>query len=162
MRMKTCLFALLLGVSAAVLAGNERGDQGLVRFYSEASVAETMDRLEEVVKERGFTVFTRIAHSAGAASVGAELRPTQLLVFGNPEGGAMLMQKAQTIGIDLPLKALVYEDAEGRTVLAFNAPEFLLGRHGLGQNEKVVKRMGGLIEGLAKAVLERPQPPAQR
>lgn len=89
-----------------------------------------MNRLEEVVKQRGLTVFARIDHAAGAAKVGKTLRATELLIFGNPQGGTPLMQCAQTAGIDLPLKALVWEDASSQVWLGYNDPAFLAKRHG--------------------------------
>jgi len=92
---------------------------------------ETMDRLETEVKSKGLTVFARIDHAAGAAAVGLPLRPTELLIFGNAKGGTPLMQAAQTMGIDLPLKVLVWQDASGKTWLSYNDPSWLAKRHGL-------------------------------
>jgi uncharacterized protein (DUF302 family) len=92
-----------------------------------------MDRLEAEIKALGMTVFARVDHAAGAASVGLPLRPTELLIFGNAKGGTPLMQADQAIGIDLPLKALVYQDASGKVWLAYNDPSWLAERHGLGK-----------------------------
>jgi uncharacterized protein (DUF302 family) len=92
---------------------------------------ETMDRLAAAVAKRGAAVFARIDHASAAAKVGMELRPTELLIFGDPRAGTPLMQAAQTIGIDLPLKALVWRDAEGRTWLGYNDPAWLAERHGV-------------------------------
>ena len=102
---------------------------GLVVVKSPYSPKDTMDRLEAVVKDKGLTVFARIDHAAGAAKVGKKLRSTELLIFGNPQGGTPFMECSQTVGIDLPLKALVWEDASGQVWLGYNDPEFLAKRH---------------------------------
>jgi uncharacterized protein (DUF302 family) len=90
-----------------------------------------MNRLEAEVSAKGMTVFARIDHAAGAAAVGLSLRPTELLIFGNARGGTPLMELAQTVGIDLPLKALVWQDASGITWLSYNDPHWFTKRHGL-------------------------------
>lgn len=95
---------------------------GLVTKPSPYPVAETMDRLERAVKDRELVVIARVDHAAAAQKAGLTLRPTQLLIFGNPKAGTLLMQTAQSIGIDLPLKALVWEDHKGQVWLAFNDP----------------------------------------
>src|SRR5438270_3447093 len=113
---------------------------------------ETMDRLEAEVKAKGMTVFARIDHAAGAAQVGLELRPTELLIFGNAKGGTPLMQAKQTIGIDLPLKALVWQDASGSTWLSYNDPRWLAERHGLGREvEAMVSAMTAALDAVARA-----------
>lgn len=106
--------------------------EGLTVLQSRFGARETMDRLAAAVTAKGMSVFARIDHAGGAAAVGMALRPTELLVFGNARGGTPLMQADQAIGIDLPLKALVYEDAAGNAWLAYNDPHFLARRHGLG------------------------------
>ncbi|MBS0558570.1 MAG: DUF302 domain-containing protein [Proteobacteria bacterium] len=93
---------------------------------------QTADRFADAVVQRGMTVFARIDHAAGAEAAGLPLRPTELLVFGNARGGTPLMQAAQTLGIDLPLKALVWQDADGTTWLGYNDPEWFAARHGVG------------------------------
>ena len=90
-----------------------------------------MDRLEAEIKAHGMTVFARINHAALAAEVGLALRPTEVIFFGNPRGGTPLMQAKQTMGIDLPLKALVWQDASGQTWVSYNEPEWLAKRHEL-------------------------------
>ena len=107
-------------------------DDGLVTLRSNHPVPGTIDRLASTVTSRGMTVFARIDHAAGAAQVGMELRPTQLLIFGSPAGGTPLMQDRQTTGIDLPLKALAWEDADGAVWLTYVDPGWLARRHGLG------------------------------
>jgi uncharacterized protein (DUF302 family) len=107
---------------------------GLTTLRSSHGPKDTMDRLKAEVKAKGLTVFARIDHATGAADVGLPLRPTELLIFGNAKAGTPLMQSAQTIGIDLPLKALVWQDAAGITWLSCNDPRWLAQRHGLGHD----------------------------
>jgi uncharacterized protein (DUF302 family) len=107
-------------------------DDGLITIASKLSVKETIDRLASTVNSKGMTVFGRVDHGAGAAQVGMPLRPTELLIFGNAKGGTPLMQAKQTIGIDLPLKALAWEDADGKVWVTSNDPAWLARRHGLG------------------------------
>jgi uncharacterized protein (DUF302 family) len=107
-------------------------EHGLSTIASAFSVPETIDRLIATVTPLGFTVFARIDHAAGAAAVGLPLRPTQVLIFGNPKGGTALMQDRQTAGIDLPLKALAWQDADGKVWLTTNTAEWLAQRHRLG------------------------------
>ena len=109
---------------------------GLTTIPSSFGAKETMDRLEAEIKTKGMTVFARIDHAAGAAEFGLPLRPTELLIFGNAKGGTPLMQSVQTIGIDLPLKALVWQDQSGTTWLSYNDPAVLADRHGLGEQAR--------------------------
>lgn len=102
---------------------------GLITLASPHSVKVTMDRLETIVKERGLNVFARVDHAGGAAKVGKTLRPTELLIFGNPQGGTPFLECAQSVGIDLPLKALVWEDAAAKVWLGYNDTAFIAARH---------------------------------
>jgi uncharacterized protein (DUF302 family) len=104
---------------------------GLVSLKSAFPVKETVDRLARLLESKGLTVFCRIDHAANAVSAGLQLRPTEVLIFGNAKGGTPLMQATQTIGIDLPLKALAWQDATGQTWLAYNDPVWLNARHGI-------------------------------
>ncbi|WP_258583582.1 DUF302 domain-containing protein [Mesorhizobium sp. AR02] len=106
---------------------------GLITVESRFGVTETIDRLAEVVKRAGLLVFARIDHAAGARDVGASLRPTELLIFGNPRGGTPLMQDSQLAGIDLPVKALGWEDEQGQVWLSYDDPHWIAERHGLGE-----------------------------
>jgi len=103
---------------------------GLTTQASRFGPDETMERLEAAVKAKGMTIFARIDHAAGAKEVGLELRPTAVLIFGNARGGTLPMRTAQTLGIDLPLKALVWQDAAGATWISANDPAWLAERHG--------------------------------
>jgi uncharacterized protein (DUF302 family) len=107
--------------------------EGLITVRSGFGVKETTDRLAAEVTKRGLNVFARVDHAAGAAQVGLQLRPTELLIFGSAKGGTPLMQATQTIGIDLPLKAVAWQDEKGETWVSFNDPRWLAERHGLGQ-----------------------------
>ncbi|HEU5384046.1 MAG TPA: DUF302 domain-containing protein [Ktedonobacteraceae bacterium] len=109
---------------------------GLITVASRLSVGETLDRLTAALTEAGLRVFARIDHARGAEEVGLSLRPTELLIFGHPKGGTPLMQDKQTVGIDLPVKALAWEDEEGKVWLAYNEAAWLVTRHGLGASSK--------------------------
>ena len=102
--------------------------QGLTTIPSSYGPKDTMNRLEAEVRAKGMTVFARIDHAAGATAVGLSLRPTEVLIFGNARAGTPLMQSVQTIGLDLPLKALVWQDASGDTWLSYNDPAWLVKR----------------------------------
>lgn len=105
--------------------------EGLKTLKSNLGPDKTMERLEAEIKAHGMTAFARINHAALAAGAGLDLRPTEVILFGNPRGGTPLMQAKQTMGIDLPLKALVWQDASGQTWLSYNEPEWLAKRHEL-------------------------------
>jgi uncharacterized protein (DUF302 family) len=124
---------------------------GLTTIKSNHPPEATMSRLEAAVKAKGLAVFARIDHAAGASAAGLSLRPTELLIFGNAKGGTPLMQAMQTIGIDLPLKALVWQDASGETRLSWNDPAWLAARHGVSGEEAVAGRLTALLEELARS-----------
>jgi uncharacterized protein (DUF302 family) len=125
---------------------------GLITLRSSHAPKATMNRLEAEVKAKGMTVFARIDHAAGAAAVGLPLRPTEVLIFGNPKAGTLLMQSVQTIGIDLPLKALVWQDASDATWVSYDDPRWLAQRHGLGREvEASVSAMTAALGAVAKA-----------
>lgn len=127
---------------------------GLTAVASRFGAKETMDRLEAEVKAKGLTVFARIDHAAGATAVGMPLRPTEVLIFGNARGGTPLMQSNQTAGIDLPLKALVYQDAAGKVWLAYNDPSWIAQRHELGAAVAAnVQVLTKVLEGFAVAAV---------
>ena len=102
---------------------------GVIVVASYYPVVQTVDRLESILNEKGVLVFARIDFSGDAARAGLRMRPEQLLIFGNPKGGTPLMQAMPTVGLDLPFKALVWEDAEGKTWLAYNDPKYIVQRH---------------------------------
>ena len=130
---------------------------GLTTIKSSQGPKETMERLEAAVKAKGLTVFARIDHAAGAAEVGLSLRPTDLLIFGNAKGGTPLMQTDQTVGIDLPLKALVWQDASSDTWLSYDDPSWIAKRHELGPEvDAPVKAMTAVLEGIARTATASP------
>ncbi len=127
-------------------------ENGLTTLPSIHSAKETMDRLEADVRAKGLTVFARIDHAAGAKAVGLALRPTEVLIFGNAQGGTPLMAALQTAGIDLPLKALVWQDAGGKVWLSYNEPVWVAARHGdAAQVSEMTGRLAGALTMLAKA-----------
>ena len=145
---------LWLSSSLLVFSSTAFGADGLVAIKSPYAAKDTMNRFEANAKQRGLEVFARIDHAAGAAKIGKSLRPTEVLVFGNPQGGTPLMECAQSAGIDLPLKALVWEDAQGQVWLGYNDPAFLAQRHGAAQCPAVVG-LTKALSGLAEATVAR-------
>jgi uncharacterized protein (DUF302 family) len=121
-------------------------DEGLITIPSAYGVEETIDRIESDVKSKGMTIFARIDHGAGAKEAGLALRPTLLLIFGNAKGGTPLMEDKQQIGIDLPLKALAWEDASGETWISYNDLKWLALRHGMShQADPVVNALSAVL-----------------
>jgi uncharacterized protein (DUF302 family) len=109
-----------------------------------------MDRLQAEIRAQGMTVFNRIDHAAGAAEVGLTLPPTELIIFGNARCGTPLMQSVQTVGIDLPLKALVWEDAGGETWLSYNEPSWIAQRHNIPNAESIVNKMTAALSAMSR------------
>ena len=124
--------------------------KGLNIALSEFSVKETIDRLSSVVQSHGLTVFARIDHSANASESGLRLRPTELIIFGNPKAGTILMQDKHISGLDLPLRALAWQESDGRVFLAFNEASWISERYNL--TEKSAPVVKAIEEGLEKAV----------
>ena len=130
---------------------------GLITLRSSFDPRETMTRLEAEIRARGMTVFAHVDHAAGAAAVGMQLRPTDLLIFGAAKGGTPLMQSVQSIGIDLPLKALVWQDEAGTTWVSYNDPAYLAHRHGLGESTSApVSAMSGALKAIATKATTAP------
>ena len=125
--------------------------EGLTSIRSSFDLKETIDRLEAEIRGQGLTIFERIDHAAGAAEVGLTLRPTELIIFGNARGGTPLMQSVQTIGIDLPLKALVWEHAAGKTWISYDEPKWIAQLHGIADAESVVAEMADLLHAISTA-----------
>ncbi len=139
------VLATLITTSAAA------GDAGLVTRDSPYPVPETLGRIESAFAAKGVKVFAKIDHSGEAKAAGLELRPTELLIFGNPKAGTGLMQAAPTIAIDLPLKVLVWQDEKGQVHVAWNSPDYLTQRHGLpAEAAKPLAAVGSLIESAIK------------
>jgi uncharacterized protein (DUF302 family) len=124
---------------------------GLITLRSTVGPEETMRRFEAEVRARGMTILAHIDHAAGAAAIDLLLRPTDLLIFGAAKAGTLLMQLVQTIAIDLPLKAVVWQDEAGNTFLSYNDPAFLVHRHGIGEAAKpVVEAMSNALKEMAE------------
>lgn len=119
--------------------------EGLTTIPSRFGPKETMDRLETEVCTHGMNIFARIDHAAGAREAGLELRPTEVIIFGNARGGTPLMQLSQTAGIDLPLKALVWQDATGKTWISYSEPNWIARRHGLTNADARVSKLAALL-----------------
>jgi uncharacterized protein (DUF302 family) len=136
-----------------VVAGAAQAD--LVRKQSANSVSETIDRLEAAVKGKGLTVFIRIDHAAGAKKVDLPLRPTELIIFGSPKVGTPLMQGNQTMGLDLPLKVLAWEDEGGKVWLAYEAPADMAMAHGLPKDNPVIKQITGALDNFTNAAAKK-------
>lgn len=125
-----CLVGLI-GLIGLTPSASASAADGLIAVKSSYAVNETLDRFEVNARQRGLKVFARVDHAAGAASVGKALRPTEVLVFGGPQGGTPFMECAQSVGIDLPLKALAWQDEQGQVWLGYNDPAFMAQRHGV-------------------------------
>ena len=128
-----------------------KSDSGIISVLSHNSVDQTVRKLEALLEAKGVKLFALIDHSGEAKNAGMQMRPTKLLVFGNPKAGTPLMLASPSIAIDLPLKALVWEDAEGKTWISYNAPDYLQARHAL--PPELVKNIG-VVEALSAAAAE--------
>lgn len=138
---------IILGALVSVNAQANEVD-GLVKMQSKFSVSETLDRLENLLEKKGITVAVRWKHSEKAANVDIKMRDTELLVFGNPKLGSHLMTSAQTVAIDLPMKAIAWKDAAGQVWLAYNDPAYIAKRHGVSDRDDIVKKMSNALAGL--------------
>lgn len=130
-------------------------DNGLVSTKSAHTVNVTADRLVKALQMKGMTVFTRINHAEGAHKVGKALRPTELVIFGNPKVGTPLMQCGRSVAIDLPQKALIWEDEAGQAWLSYNDPNYLAERHGIKGCEEVIKKIERALGNFAKAATNK-------
>jgi uncharacterized protein (DUF302 family) len=129
----------------------KKSNDGIVRVKSAFSVSETAQRFESIAQEQGLKIVTKVDHEAGAKSVNQELRPTQLIIFGNPAAGTPLMQCNQTVGIDLPQKALIWQDEQGQVWFGYNSPKYLMARHQLkGCGEEAIQRIDNALSMLAQ------------
>lgn len=141
---QTLLFFLMLSLSSLVMAQPQAID-GLIIKPSDYSVSETLDRMEKILLKKGLTIFTRVYHTKGAEKVGLKMAETELLIFGNPKTGTLLMQSSPTTAIDLPLKAMAWKDKDGKVWLAYNTPDYIAKRHGIQDRDKVLKKISGAL-----------------
>ena len=126
-------------------------DSGIISIKSSHDVKITADRLENTLKTKGMRVFIRINHAEGAKKVGKNLRPTEVIIFGNPKVGTPLMQCSQSAGIDLPQKALIWKDEAGQVWLSYNDPKYLAKRHGIKGCIEVIKKIENALRNFANA-----------
>ena len=140
-----CLFLLFFSVSSVMAA------EGVITIPSSFGVKETADRMEQILIKKGMTVFNRINHSKGADKVGIELRPTELLIFGNPKVGSPLMKCQQSVAIDLPQKALIWEDENSKVWISYNDQKYLEKRHVISECAAVIAKIEKALAGITKA-----------
>ena len=149
------LVSSLLGIVVCVTTAFAGGDaSGVITKPSKYPVAEILTRLEGVLKANGMTMFARIDHAAEAEKVGLHMRPAQLLLFGNPQGGTPLMVASPTTGIDLPLKALAWEDANGKVWLSYNTMSYLRTRHNIQGKDELITKLNGALDAMTNKALE--------
>lgn len=129
-------------------------DNGLVSVKSSHSVKDTTDRLVKALESKGMTVFNRINHAEGAKKVGSTLLPTELVIFGNPKVGTPLMICSRSVAIDLPQKALIWEDSQGQVWLVYNDPGYLAERHGISDCKEVLQKVAGALKNFAAAATQ--------
>ena len=150
MKKLVSLGIVLLSASFSVVASD-----GLVKYESHYSVKETADRFESIAKSKGLTLFVRIDHQENASGVGLELRPTEVIIFGNPKVGTPLMQCAQEVSIDLPQKVMVSEDANNKVWLSYNNPNYLMKRHEIKGCDEVINKISDVLSKLSKAAVAK-------
>ena len=144
---RACLAALLVLLPAIPVMAAE----GVINVKSDFSVEETANRFERILNEKGMTIFQRVRHSDGAANVGIELRETELFIFGNPKVGSPLMQCQQSVAIDLPQKALIWEDGDAQVWISYNDPRYLEQRHEISGCEEVISKIEKALSGITAA-----------
>ena len=145
--MKPYIIAIAVTVGMIISA---HADDGTISIKSAYSVKKTGDRLVNALEAKGMNVFARIDHAAGARKVGKQLRPTELILFGNPKVGTPLMQCQQKVAIDLPQKALIWKDASGQVWLSYNDPNYLAQRHGISQCKEVITKISNALANFGK------------
>ena len=149
--MKTLIFAIL---AVLIMTVSAYAAEGMVNVKSSFGVKETGDRLESVLKEKGMTIFNRVNNSEAAQNVGVELRETELIIFGNPKVGSPLMKCQQSVAIDLPQKALIWKDSEGKTWISYNNPRYLNKRHNISNCEDVISKIEKALAGIARDIIK--------
>ena len=143
---------LLMAMSIILIfAMQTMAADGMIDVQSDFNVKETTDRLESILNKKGMAIFNRIKHSESAWKVGIELRETELLIFGNPKVGSPLMKCQQSVAIDLPQKALVWEDHESKVWISYNDPAYLEKRHGISICGEVISKIKNALSGITKA-----------
>ncbi|GAA3916436.1 DUF302 domain-containing protein [Litoribacillus peritrichatus] len=153
--MKIISIVISLLLSSVTWAADEKATDGIVTLKSDYSVEETADRFESIIQKKGLTLFNRIDHAKNAEVAGHTLRPTQLLIFGNPKVGTPLMQCSQSIAIDLPQKVLIYKDESNQVRLSYNDPSYLKQRHQLKGCDAVIKKISKVLAALSANAVKK-------
>lgn len=148
-RFSSAIFAVLF--SGAIFAA-----ESVISVESSYTVKETADRFEKILEKKGLTIFARIDHSKNASNINLELAPTEVVIFGNPKIGTPLMRCSKTVAIDLPQKALFWQDAKGQVWLSYNNPEYLKERHSIKDCDKVIDKVASVLAKLSKAAISKP------
>ena len=147
----TALIILLCAISTQSYAADSNG---IIKIKSKHTVTETIDKLKAVLNKKGMTIFKRVDHAAGAEKAGLQLRPTELLIFGNPKVGTPLMLCSQTAALDLPQKALAYKDETGQVWLAYNDPTYMAKRHDIKDCDAAVQKVTNALAKFSKVATE--------
>jgi uncharacterized protein (DUF302 family) len=142
---------ILIALSILLIAIPVEAADGVINVSSTFNVKETADRMEGILKEKGMTIFNRIKHSDNAGKVGIELRDTELIIFGNPKVGSPLMKCQQSVAIDLPQKAVIWEDDKGKAWISYNDPRYLEKRHNITGCEEVISKIEKALAGIVKS-----------
>ena len=137
-----------------MVISRDMDDSGLKTIQSQHSVSTTADSLEAILKEKGMNIFARVNHATGAEKIGESLRPTELIIFGNPQTGTPLMQSQQTIAIDLPQKMLIWEDVQKNVWLSYNSPDYLANRHGINDCNELINKINTALDNIARQATE--------
>ena len=146
--MKQLILTILVVFTMAV---SSYAAEGMIDVKSMSGVTETGDKLERILKEKGMTIFKRVKHSEAAKAVGVELADTELIIFGNPKVGSALMKCQISVAIDLPLKALIWNDKDAQTWISYNDPRYLEKRHEISNCEGVIVKIEKALAGITKA-----------
>jgi len=149
---------MLIGVLLLTAVVPAHAGEGMVNVESAYEVSATADRFEQILSQKGMTLFNRIRHSESAESVGVKLRDTELLIFGNPKVGSPLMACAQSVGIDLPQKALFWKDEAGKVWISYNDPRYLETRHSITDCDEVISKIKNALEGMARMAAKQEAP----
>ena len=142
-------------IAGSLLSLSAVASDGVISVESDYPAKETADRFVSIIEEKGLKMFARVDHAAGAASVDIDLRPTELIIFGNPNVGAPLMQCNQQVAIDLPQKALIWEDAEGKVWFSYNDPTYLQERHKIEGCDEVLSKVSNVLANLGAAATKK-------
>ncbi|WP_351015878.1 DUF302 domain-containing protein [Shewanella sp. AC91-MNA-CIBAN-0169] len=144
-----------LAVAVLLASAHAYAVESLITVESHYSAKETADRFESIIKDKGFTVFSRIDHQKNAAGVNLTLRPTEVIIFGNPNIGTQLMQCNQLVAIDLPQKVLISEDADNKVWLSYNNPQYIKQRHSIAGCDKVINKISSALNTLSIAATSK-------